>query len=52
MQKQKLGMTDIEVSALVLGTDLIGTRITSEQSFILFDYSESRSGRPYQLQQR
>ena len=44
MQRQKLGTTEIEVSALALGTDLIGTRIDREQSFRLFDHYAENGG--------
>jgi aryl-alcohol dehydrogenase-like predicted oxidoreductase len=44
MQRQKLGTTNIEVSALALGTDLVGTRIDRQQSFRLFDYYSDHGG--------
>ncbi len=44
MNKQKLGKTGIEVSALALGTDLIGTRINQEQSFLLFNRYVANGG--------
>jgi len=33
----KLGTSSIEVSALALGADLIGTKIDRDQSFLLFE---------------
>ena len=44
MEKRKLGKTKIEVSALAMGTDLIGTKISREQSFRLFDYYSGQGG--------
>jgi aryl-alcohol dehydrogenase-like predicted oxidoreductase len=44
MQEQKLGTTNIEVSALALGTDLIGSKIDRTQSFVLFDYYSDHGG--------
>jgi aryl-alcohol dehydrogenase-like predicted oxidoreductase len=44
MEKQKLGNTNIEVSALALGTDLIGSKIDRTQSFVLFDFYTEHSG--------
>src|SRR5450631_1204475 len=37
MQKVKLGKSDVEVSVLAFGTDLIGSRIDRETSFRLLD---------------
>ena len=45
MKKYKLGNTDVEVTALCYGTDLIGSRIDKEASFELFDLFYDRGGR-------
>ena len=44
MKKQKLGNTNIEVSELALGTDLIGSKIDRAQSFVLFDFYSKHGG--------
>ena len=44
MRKLKLGSSNIEVSALCLGTDLIGSRIDREMSFQLFDLFREKGG--------
>ena len=44
MQKVKLGKTDVEVSALCYGTDLIGSRIDQTASFALFDLFREKGG--------
>ncbi len=44
MQKVKLGKTDVEVSALCYGTDLIGSRIDQANSFALFDLFHAHGG--------
>ena len=44
MEKIKLGKTDIEVSALAMGSDVIGSKIGPQQSFELFDYFYSKGG--------
>ena len=42
MRKFKLGKSEVEVSVLAFGTDLIGSRIDRETSFSLMDlYYES-----------
>ncbi len=38
MRRQRLGQSSIEVSALALGTDLIGSKIEHERSFALLDF--------------
>jgi len=40
----KLGTSSIEVSALALGADLIGTKIDRDQSFLLFEAIALASG--------
>ena len=37
MDKITLGRTNVEVSALAYGTDLIGSKVNKEDSFVLFD---------------
>jgi len=44
MQKLKLGSSDVEVSALCFGTDLIGSKIDRETSFRLLDRFHERGG--------
>ena len=44
MKKVKLGRTNIEVSALAMGSDLIGSRIDRETSFRLFDFFSENGG--------
>ena len=44
MKTWKLGHSDVEVSALSYGTDLIGSRIDRETSFTLFDLFYDRGG--------
>lgn len=44
MQKLKLGPSDVEVSALCFGTDLIGSRIDREMSFRLLDLFRENGG--------
>ena len=44
MEKLKLGQSDIEVSALCLGTDSIGSRIDKEMSFQLMDLYCEKGG--------
>ncbi len=44
MKKQKLGKSNVEVSALAMGTDLIGSRIDQATSFQLFDFFEQSGG--------
>ena len=44
MKTWKLGHSDVEVSALSYGTDLIGSRIDRETSFVLFDLFYDRGG--------
>jgi aryl-alcohol dehydrogenase-like predicted oxidoreductase len=44
MQRLTLGRSGIEVSALCMGTDLIGSRIDRETSFALLDLFRERGG--------
>lgn len=44
MQRLKLGSSDVEVSALCFGTDLIGSRIDREMSFRLLDLFRENGG--------
>jgi aryl-alcohol dehydrogenase-like predicted oxidoreductase len=44
MQKIKLGNSDLEVSALCLGTDSIGSKIDRNTSFQLLDFFRERGG--------
>ncbi len=44
MEKVKLGTSHLEVSALALGTDLIGSKISCEVSFKLFDFYREKGG--------
>ena len=44
MKRVKLGRTNIEVSALAMGSDLIGSRIDRETSFRLFDFFSENGG--------
>ena len=44
MRKILLGRSTLEVSALCLGTDLIGSKINEEQSFALFDFFFENGG--------
>jgi aryl-alcohol dehydrogenase-like predicted oxidoreductase len=44
VKKQLLGKTKVEVSALAMGTDLIGSRIDQATSFRLFDYFAGNGG--------
>jgi aryl-alcohol dehydrogenase-like predicted oxidoreductase len=44
MRKLKLGCSDVEVSALCFGTDLIGSRIDRETSFRLLDLFRESGG--------
>ena len=44
MEKIKLGEANIEVSALAMGTDLIGSRIDRQTSFGLFDLYYGKGG--------
>ena len=44
MQKVKLGKSGLEVSALALGTDLIGSKIDRATSFGLFDFFHEKGG--------
>ena len=44
MRKVRLGHSDVEVSALCLGTDLIGSRIDREMSFRLLDLFREKGG--------
>ena len=44
MEKVRLAKSDVEVSALCMGTDLIGSRIDQETSFKLFDLFREKGG--------
>jgi aryl-alcohol dehydrogenase-like predicted oxidoreductase len=44
MKKVKLGKSNLEVSALALGTDLIGSKIDRASSFTLFDFYRGKGG--------
>ena len=44
MDKVKLGGTDVEVSALCYGTDLIGSRVGEKQSHKLLDVFADNGG--------
>jgi aryl-alcohol dehydrogenase-like predicted oxidoreductase len=44
VKRVKLGRSKIEVSALALGTDLIGSKINQETSFSLFDFFRDNGG--------
>jgi aryl-alcohol dehydrogenase-like predicted oxidoreductase len=44
MKKEKLGRSNLEVSALALGTDLIGSKIDRATSFALFDFYREKGG--------
>src|SRR6266567_6600175 len=44
MQKMKLGKSAVQVSALCLGTDLIGSKIDRETSFRLLDLFREKGG--------
>jgi aryl-alcohol dehydrogenase-like predicted oxidoreductase len=44
MEKVKLGKSNLEVSALAMGSDLIGSRIDRETSFALFDFFRQHGG--------
>lgn len=44
LEKVKLGKSNLEVSALAMGSDLIGSRIDRETSFALFDYFSEHGG--------
>lgn len=44
MKKVKLGNSKLEVSALALGTDLIGSKINRATSFALFDFFYDKGG--------
>jgi aryl-alcohol dehydrogenase-like predicted oxidoreductase len=44
VEKLKLGNTNFEVSALAMGSDVIGSKISPQQSFELLDYFYSKGG--------
>jgi aryl-alcohol dehydrogenase-like predicted oxidoreductase len=44
VKKIKLGTSNLEVSALAIGTDLIGSRIDRATAFKLFDFFEENGG--------
>ena len=44
MKRVKLGNSHVEVSALAMGTDLIGSKIDRETSFSLFDFFNENGG--------
>lgn len=44
MDKVRIGNTDVEVSTLCLGTDLIGSKHNAQTSFTLFDFFYEQGG--------
>lgn len=44
MQKIKLGNTDLQVSALAMGSDVLGSKIDQEKTFRLLDYYAGEGG--------
>jgi len=44
VRKVKLGTSNLEVSALALGTDLVGSKINRTTSFALFDFYREKGG--------
>jgi hypothetical protein len=44
MEKTKLGTSNLEVSALAMGTDSIGSRMGRQASFKLFDFFHRKGG--------
>ena len=44
MEKVELGKSNLKVSALAMGSDLIGSRIDRETSFALFDFFSQHGG--------
>ncbi|MGI9073419.1 MAG: aldo/keto reductase [Bryobacteraceae bacterium] len=44
MEKVRLGKSKLEVSALAMGTDLIGSKIDRERSYRLFDFYKEQGG--------
>ena len=44
MKKVKLGKSNLEVSALAMGSDLIGSKIDRETAFRLFDFYHDQGG--------
>lgn len=44
MKKMRLGKSNLAVSALAMGTDLIGSKIDRETSFKLFDFYSDQGG--------
>lgn len=44
MEKVRIGNTDVEVSTLCMGTDLIGSKHDAEKSFTLFDFFYEKGG--------
>ena len=44
MDKVRIGNTDVEVSTLCLGTDLIGSKHDAQKSFTLFDFFYEKGG--------
>src|SRR3954467_269781 len=44
MQRLKLGSSDVEVSALCFGTDLVGSKIDRQTSFQLLDLFHEQGG--------
>jgi aryl-alcohol dehydrogenase-like predicted oxidoreductase len=44
MKKTRLGNSDVEVSSICLGTDLIGSKIDRETSFRLLDLFRENGG--------
>ena len=44
MKRERLGKSGLEVSALALGTDLIGSKINRTTSFGIFDFYREKGG--------
>src|SRR5215467_11116714 len=44
MKKVKLGQSDVEVSTLCMGSDLIGSKVDRETSFALLDLFRENGG--------
>jgi aryl-alcohol dehydrogenase-like predicted oxidoreductase len=44
VKKHRLGKSGLEVSALAMGSDLIGSKIAAQDAFRLFDFYHSRGG--------
>jgi aryl-alcohol dehydrogenase-like predicted oxidoreductase len=44
MQKIQLGTSELQVSALALGTDVLGSKVDPETTFALLDFYQSKGG--------